>query len=461
MKRFLLCTLVLFFSLCASAQVTIDPGKVIGSVKPMNAVNNGPVVASSKEQTRGNFTEYKALHIPFARTHDSADFDGYGGPHSVDISQLFPDFNADVDDPASYDFTNTDVYLKSIVDAGTQVFFRMGETIEHTARQYHVFPPADFLKWAKICEHVILHYNEGWANGLHLGIRYWEIWNEPDLDMYQWETKPRTWAGTPETFFRFYETVANYLNARFPNLMIGGPALCGREEWAEMFLPYMRDHKVELDFFSWHTYTTSVEELVAKAVRIRAMLDKYGFAGVPSILNEWNYIKGWTTEYIYSLEEINSLKGATFTAAMMSACQDGPVDILMYYDFRLPSAFDGAFDQLTYRPTKGYYPFYAWNKLVELGTQVAAQSDDDQLYVTAAKDASGHVRALVVRFNRDNNVTDIKPYRIKLLGGGTGTVFAHVTDGVRTYTEIPLEMKDGEVELALDPNSFTLIDFSL
>ncbi len=457
--KHLLSAAALLFCWISGAQITVDPGRVLGPVKPMNAVNNGPVVASSKEQTRGNFTEYKALHIPFARTHDAASFEGYGGPHSVDISQLFPDFSRDPDDPSAYDFTNTDVYLQSIVDAGTQVFFRLGETIEHTARQYHVFPPSDFLKWAKVCEHVILHYNEGWADGLHLGIRYWEIWNEPDLDMYQWETKPRTWAGTPETFFRFYETVANYLSGRFPNLMIGGPALCGREEWAEMFLPYMRDHKVELDFFSWHTYTTSVEDIVAKAGRIRAMLDKYGFAGVPSILNEWNYIKGWTEDYVYSLEEINSLKGAAFTAAMMSACQDGPVDMLMYYDFRLPSAFSGAFDQRTYRPTKGYYPFYAWDKLVQFGTQVAAASEDGQVRVTAAKDASGHVRALVVRFNRDNNVTNPKPYRIRLQGGGSGTVYAYVTDDVRTYTEIPLEMKDGEVEITLDPNSFTLIDF--
>ena len=96
---------------------------------------------------------------------------------------------------------------------------------------------------------------------------------------------------------------------------------------------------------------------------------------------------------------------------------------------------------------------------MQLGTQVAAASEDGQVRVTAAKDASGHVRALVVRFNRDNNVTNPKPYRIRLQGGGSGTVYAYVTDDVRTYTEIPLEMKDGEVEITLDPNSFTLIDF--
>ena len=456
--KHLLSVATLLFCWVAGAQIVIDPSVAVGPIKPMNAVNNGPIVASEKEQTAGNFNEYKALHIPYARTHDSASCSDYGGPNCVDISKLFPDFSRDPDDPSAYDFTNTDVYLQSIVDAGTGVFFRMGETIEHTAKQYHVWPPTDNLKWAKVCEHVIRHYNEGWNNGLHLGIKYWEIWNEPDLDMYQWQTKPRTWAGTPEQFFEFYETVANYLNARFPDLMIGGPAICGREEWAEMFLPYMQKKKVELDFFSWHVYHTSVKEIVAKAERMRTMLDKYGYKGVPSILNEWNFVKNWTTEFVYSLDEIIGLKGAAFAAAVMSACQDGPVDMLMYYDFR-PSDWSGAFDRRTCRPLKGYYSYYGWNKLVEYGTQVKATVPDEGVYVTAARADDGRLRAFIVRYSEDNNVTDIRKFRVRVEGGGSGTVYAYMTDEIRSYTEVPLEMKDGEVVVPLDPTSITLLEF--
>ena len=57
-------------------------------------------------------------------------------------------------------------------------------TIENSAniRAFHVFPPKDFQKWAEICEHIIMHYNEGWANGFHYGIKYFEVWFEPDVD---------------------------------------------------------------------------------------------------------------------------------------------------------------------------------------------------------------------------------------------------------------------------------------
>ena len=285
-KHLAILAVLLLSGFAASAQVSIDPNVTVGPIKPMNGVNNGPTMANAKEQTRGNFYEYKVLNIPYARTHDSNYNSGYGGPHTVDISALFPDFDRDPDDPSAYDFTNTDAYLKSMMAAGTQVFFRLGESIEHTVKQYNIFPPKDYLKWAKICEHVIRHYNEGWADGFHLGIKYWEIWNEPDLDIEDWKTKPHTWGGSPEQFYDFYEVAAKYLDRSFPDLMIGGPALCWQEQWAETFLKRVRQKDVGLDFFSWHIYERRVPEIVAKVRRIRDLLDRNGFKDVPSILND-------------------------------------------------------------------------------------------------------------------------------------------------------------------------------
>ena len=457
-QRLSFISLALLACVVSSAQVVIYPDTVKGEIKPMNGVNNGPVAADPNEQTHGNFFEYKVLNIPYARTHDSNYSSDYGGPHTVDIHVLFPDFSRNPDDPAAYDFTNTDAYLQTIAAAGTQVFFRLGESIEHTVKKYAIFPPKDYLKWAKICEHVIRHYNEGWANGFHLGIKYWEIWNEPDLDIDRWNTRPRTWGGTPEQFYEFYEVTANYLNKTFPDLMIGGPALCWEENWAETFLQRMRQKNVGLDFFSWHIYERRVSEIVGKVRRIRALLDRNGFENVASNLNEWNYIKGWTDEFMYSLSEIASVKGAAFTSAVMSACQDEPVDMLMYYDFR-PSSFNGAFDRVTFRPTKTYYAFYAWDKLVQFGTQVKATVADDEIHATAARSKDGRLRVLVTRYSEDNNVTNIRPVNIKIEGAGDGIVYAYLTDSDRSFTEIPMEMKGGVIQGALLPNSFVLLDF--
>lgn len=109
----------------------IDFDTPTGKIKPMNAVNNGPVYKKSAGQNITNLPEYKAARIPCARTHDASICYNYGGEHTVDINAIFPDFEADPHDPASYDFTLTDEYLDAIALAGTKIFFRLGQKIEH------------------------------------------------------------------------------------------------------------------------------------------------------------------------------------------------------------------------------------------------------------------------------------------------------------------------------------------
>ena len=374
----------------ATALVTVDFTNEVRAIKPMHAVNNGPSVKKpGGDQKNGNFEDYKAARIPFARTHDSINCVA-GGAHTCDINAIFPDFDADENDPKNYDFVFTDHYLDNIRRAGTEVFFRLGQKIEHGPKKYGVLPPKDYAKWARICEHVIRHYNEGWAWGAdeayttvnvawsnQFNIVYWEIWNEPDLDVADvgLPKNPRCWGGTVTNFFEFYETAAKHLKGKFPHLRIGGPALCGREEWGARFLAYCRDHKVPLDFFSWHVYAVDPRRLSEKAVRIRKMMDDTGFGKVESILNEWNYVKGWGDDFVYSLEVESgrfNQKGAAFIAAAMVDCQSVPLDMLMFYDARLSCSMNNLFDATTFWPLKGYYPFYAWSKMVDRGNQVSA-----------------------------------------------------------------------------------------
>ena len=455
----MLSALCLAAALSASAQIVVDPGLVKGPVKAMNGVNNGPKEVGS-DQSRGNFDAYAAARIPFARTHDAAFCADYGGEHSVDISAIFPDFNKDPKNPASYDFAMTDHYLATIREAGTEVFFRLGQKIEHGVKKYGIYPPSDYKKWAVVCEHIIRHYNEGWADGFHWNIRYWEIWNEPDLDANNdvWKQNPRTWGGTPEQFFDFYAVAAKHLKAKFPDLKIGGPALAFNEKWGERFLAHMQKNSVPMDFFSWHIYATTPDKVADKAGRIRAMMDRYGYKDAESILNEWNYVKGWSDEYPYSVEAMNSIKGAAFTASVMQACQDSPVDILMYYDARIGTIFNALFDYYSFAPTCCYYVFYAWSKIAACGSQIAVSgADDPEIFVTAAKDAKGRVGILVSRYTEDNNVTAAKKVTVRLQGSDIAEATAHLTDKYHLYTEAPVKIKDGAIELKLEPSSFVYL----
>ena len=485
----------------ATAEVTVDVGNVLGPIKPMHAVNNGPSVDKpGGDQKRSNFGAYRDARIPYARTHDANFSASYGGPHTVDIDAIFPDFDADENDPKSYDFVCTDHYLDAIRRAGAEVFFRLGQKIEHGPKKYGVLPPRDYAKWARICEHVIRHYNEGWAWGAdtahttvniawsnQFNIAYWEIWNEPDLDPADIAPpkNPRCWGGTVTNFFEFYEIAAKHLKGKFPQLKIGGPAICGREDWGARFLSYCRDHNVPLDFFSWHVYAVDPRRLSEKAVRIRKMMDSAGYAGAESILNEWNYVKGWSDDFVHSMEVESgrfNQKGAAFIAAAMADCQSAPLDMLMFYDARIGTCMNSLFDFTTLRPMKGYYPFYAWSKMVDRGLQVAsvvkegrgAKSDaatgvvfpastkelqDGQFYASAAKGEGTSLSVLVVRYAASNDVTDTGTVVLRVPGRSLDSARCHITDAVRTHTEVPLVLQsDGSACFYLMPDSFALIE---
>jgi hypothetical protein len=104
--------------------------------------------------------QVKELGFPLTRLHDCP----YMAPETVDVHAIFPLFDADPADPKNYRFAMTDDYIQSILDCGSQIVYRLGESIEHTTRRkYHIHPPRDFAKWAAICVNIIRHYNDGWA----------------------------------------------------------------------------------------------------------------------------------------------------------------------------------------------------------------------------------------------------------------------------------------------------------
>ena len=203
------------------ATVRIDAGRR-GTVRPVHGVGQPPFAGM-------DFSKFRYLSeagIPFSRLHDVG---GYQGQNRfVDIPNIFRDFDADPALPENYDFAFTDKLMEALVAAGVEPYYRLGVTIENDAaiKAYRIHPPRDSLKWAKICEGIIRHYTEGWADGYRYGIRYWEIWNEPENGM-QGDKPNMMWTGTMEEYFELYRVSTVYLKEKFPHLKFGGYAACG------------------------------------------------------------------------------------------------------------------------------------------------------------------------------------------------------------------------------------------
>ena len=393
------------------ATVKIDWTQDLGKMKPLHGVGQMPTHTLINK----NFHYMTEAGVPYSRLHDFLLMTAHCNP--VDIPGMFPDFDKDPKDPASYDFAFSDVLIKYIVDAGVEPFWRLGVTFENftAVKGYHVFPPKDPQRWAEICEGVIRHYTEGWANGFHYDIKFWEIWNEPDNH----ESYPENngWAGTKEEYYELYDVTARHLKKCFPHLMIGGYASCGFYaltegatnsgncsprhayfiEFLDGFIDYIKAHGSPLDFFSWHSYPDSPENLRVYARYARKRLDDAGFTDTVTSLNEWN--------------PLPHLRGTAEHAAVISAClnvmQEEPVDNAMFYDARIGvSMYGGMFNPMTQTPFPSYYSFMAFNTLYKLGTMRRAEYGDGLYALAASNEKLG---AIIISNPTDKDIPlDVK-----------------------------------------------------
>lgn len=406
------------------ARLHIDFDRALGRVRPMHGVGQPPITGISNKM----FHYLKEAGIPFSRLHDVGG--RYGGRVYCDISCVFPDFSRDPADPDAYNFEFTDIVLAGLVENGVEPFFRLGETIENyfAVRRYVTFPPADYEKWARVCEGIIRHVNEGWANGHHFGIRYFEIWNEPDNDIPNRDNQ--MWSGTKEDYFRLYDVASKYLKARFPELQIGGYASCGFyvesnrlagrdftdrdqffDDFFHAFLNYTRENHCPLDFFSWHSYASPLDT-ERMAHYCRRHLDEAGFAHVPMILNEWNT----------SMNYRGTARAAAETAEMFLRMHRAGLEACMYYDARFGvSIYGGMFNPLTAKPFSTYYSFVAFNALYRAGTEVVCEGDMP-LVAMAARGENGERLALIV------NTTDAET-TLTLEGCPAPTRLSVIEDG--------------------------------
>lgn len=384
-------------------RVSVDCRHPIGKIKPMHGIGQPPITGLSNSL----FSYLSRAGIPYSRLHDVEGWMGRG--LYVDIPNLFRDFDADENDPASYDFAFTDRIVSGLIAEGVQPYFRLGVSIEneHAVKTYRLFPPKDFEKWARVCEHVIRHYNEGFADGYRYGITYWEIWNEPD-DCYREETAAM-WKGTPEEYYRLYSVTARHLKQCFGDgIKVGGYGHCGVYEYAQDtalcglghedtyiydftisflhgFLHYQKETGAPIDFFSWHVYDNCHEStrrdftvIREHAAYVRRILDHYGFVNAESHLNEWNL-------YTKKRRRDDPMAAAK-SLAFMLMMQDTPTDLMCFYDGGIGySDYRALINADSGYPYRNYYAFAMFSSLYRLGTQVKTEQDGEGLFASAAR----------------------------------------------------------------------------
>src|SRR5947207_7238831 len=105
-----------------TAMITIDFARPQGIIRPLHGVNLGPL---NNHGTLDVSSHHRELGIPFTRLHDCT----YYVRDVADIHCIFRNFDADPTHAENYSFAETDDYIQSILNVGSQIVYRLGQSI--------------------------------------------------------------------------------------------------------------------------------------------------------------------------------------------------------------------------------------------------------------------------------------------------------------------------------------------
>ncbi len=274
------------------ATYLVDASVVVGTIDSLNSVQGGPAPLNDGD---ADLTElYQQAGIPMVRipVGDGSDYT---------LASIYPDIAADPYSPDSYHFDDIDRTMGAIVDAGLeplwQAAFYLGNTDEWGYSCHHRgIAILDVDLWSIVIEHVLLHFNAGWADGYHWNVKWVETLNEP---FKSWIYPRSSYLDVWYVYQAVAEAVARVNAATGSHIKVVGfanpvePDSEGKYEWdsdtwlMDDFLSFVKTNDLPMDAFAFHSYEHPYDHQETALV-VKEHLVKAGFGDIPLWNTEWN-----------------------------------------------------------------------------------------------------------------------------------------------------------------------------
>ncbi|MBI4551447.1 MAG: hypothetical protein HY710_04215 [Candidatus Latescibacteria bacterium] len=259
------------------------------------------------------------------------------------------------------DWTEADRAIDHILSLGSQPLMCLSYTpsilssrpSDEETRDPGLYPPTNYVEWEEVVFQTVKHFNVD----RRLGIRYWEVWNEPNNVF--WNVRPR-WAWLRYVPFyspyegrlyeltrlfaycSLYEHAARGAIRADPTIRVGGPtALCDGDVedvtgsarwWTQVLARWCGWRDIRLDFISLHLYGAPPDASgpadYADLIRRARQWGSRSGGRVPEvIIDEWNawsmegghdtataYHAVWVMETLYAMMEAGARHSVYFGA---------------------------------------------------------------------------------------------------------------------------------------------------
>lgn len=233
-----------------------------------------------------------------------------------------------------YCFTYLDRIMDRYLELGLRPFLELGFMPKDMASgeqtifywKGNVTPPKEYEDWTKLVQTTLRHLIDRYGRE---EVTAWpiEVWNEPNL--------PGFWKGADmQEYFKLYQYTATAVKEVDTAFCVGGPAICGvdDERWLRMFLEFVRDNKVPMDFVTRHHYTSYAPKWEGHYGYINLHRPDYAFRVLErsrEIVDSFEEFKGmdihiteFNTSYIPNAPIHDTNLNAAYVAHMLSRLGD-------------------------------------------------------------------------------------------------------------------------------------------
>lgn len=358
-----------------------------------------------------------------------------------------------------FDFTKLDVYMDSFAATGAKVAAAIciKPKCLYPEKNHEIFMPNNIEEWQELIRTMVNRYSVE-----RKIVTHWEIGNEVDIG----ENGGCPYLiKNPADYYEYYKITIKPILEVFPEAKIGGPALANTaEEYMKELAELCYKEGKQLDFVSWHLYSSNPEDYIERLDRTYRALECYG-SSRPEVL---------LTEFSKSFEEL-SVEEAAFDpsraavlADVLFSLIDRKIDWTFYYHlwdqhcivpefepfFKEPYIMQRHWNEIPHRfglfGVKGEVrpTYFVYRMLAMAGhTEVKVEKYFDDLSVKAFTCTNNGVSSMII--NRGDKAAGDVIVVVKFTGltPGIRTLKNYRIDGNRCWNEdnldfYPVEERD-------------------
>ena len=352
----------------------------------------------------------------------------------------------------TWDFTGMDAILNTVFDAGATPSFLLCAFpggVSHSTNSAGKITNANWNAYATFMNGVVNHYNVQKALGTNRTVKYWEMWNEPDIE-------PDGTFASKSDYSNFVYTVGNAMKAVDPTIQLIGPV--GGDLSSGGWVNYTaKNLSAQIDILCWHDYGPNPTNTDAVRMAWTPLHYRTNVATVISGGSGGLFVGPGGKHYLAAITEYNmcgsyvdstfnakyrSEYDATFAASAIINAMKGGADLFDFYCLAQggtnSSDLLGLLNYINYSPYKPYYTFYLFGNY--FGDQLLSGSGGTSWleFIASKKTAAGTYTIMVVNKNT-TNLTYSVVFALTNIPSASGSVLIHkvnATNDPVSYIEI-------------------------